>query len=136
MSSFTDELVVCFLDDGKWSLEKEFDYHIGVKESDKIIHCPVGMITDFASIPRLFWNIMPPTGEYGKAAVIHDYLYQKQGNVCQVWQGQAFSRKECDEILLEAMGVLCVNWLTRRLIYSAVRTFGWAAWNGHKKRKE
>lgn len=79
---------------------------------------PEGFRTDGASVPRLFWNLIPPWGRYGAAAVVHDYLYRKQ----------EFARATADAVLLEAMEACGVGFLTRKTIYSAVRLFGWAAW--------
>ncbi len=101
-----------------------FFYHVGEEGSDERIHVPMGFITDFASIPRIFWIIIGhPTGEYGKAAVIHDYLYYKQTT----------TRRYADRIFLEAMKVLEVSWWRRRAMWLAVRSFGWRPWNRHKK---
>ena len=33
---------------------------------------PTGFVTDFASIPRIFWSALRPDGEYAYAAVVHD----------------------------------------------------------------
>ena len=39
---------------------------------------PTGFVTDFASIPPIFYSVLRPDGEYAYAAVIHDYLYWTQ----------------------------------------------------------
>lgn len=83
-----------------------------------IIIVPAGFVTDLASIPRLFWNILPPFGKYTEAAVVHDWVYRQH----------LFPRATCDAILLEAMQLCGVNWISRQLIYRNVRAFGWAAW--------
>jgi hypothetical protein len=120
MSSFTTPAQVELLPSFKFKLLAEFVYHEGALSSDiNIITVPAGFVTDLASIPRIFWNIMPPDGEYAKASIIHDYMYSKH----------LFHRKHCDEILYEAMGVLGVQTWKKYIIYSAVRMFGWAAWN-------
>ena len=31
-----------------------------------------GFIHDYASIPRIFWPILTPTGPYSRAAILHD----------------------------------------------------------------
>ncbi len=126
MSSFLTPLVVTPLDDGiNWQVDKPFEYRIGGEMSSEVITVPVGFITDFASIPQIFWNILPPWGTYGKAAVIHDMLYKSQGLVGKY----SYTRKQCDLIFLEAMIVLNVSKFKRWLIYYAVRWFGQAAWN-------
>jgi hypothetical protein len=128
MSSFTSPLKVEFVSANHWRLLEEFDYEVGDLGSGKIIHCPAGMETDFASIPRLFWNILSPYGSYGKAAIVHDYLYGIQGDYANKPNPQMYTRKQCDQILLEGMVVLGVNVVIRRIIYSAVRCFGGWAW--------
>jgi len=40
---------------------------------------PAGFVTDFASTPRALWSVIPPTGRYQLAAVVHDFLYWDQG---------------------------------------------------------
>jgi hypothetical protein len=128
-----------------WKLLAPFDYHIGYLESVQVITVPVDFITDFASIPTelisilglfaiiigqyysILWlftlglvaevaaGSMPRWKRYGKAAVIHDYLYYTQN----------LSRHMSDVIFLEAMKVLKINGLERTMMYFAVRSFGW-----------
>lgn len=125
MSSFTSPLDVREADDGNhWKLLTEFDYERGLLGSGDIIRVPAGFITDFASVPKILWNILPPIGLAGKAAVIHDWLYA----------GQQFSRAETDGIYLEAMAALGVGWAQRYAMYAGVRLGGWVAWKEHQKR--
>lgn len=86
-----------------------------VVNSDKIV-VPAGFITDLASTPRFIWSLLPPHGDYAKAAILHDYLYSK-GSV-------SVTRKAADFIFYEAMGVLGVAEWKRKLIYHTVRMFG------------
>lgn len=87
------------------------------------ITVPAGFKTDYASIPKLLWNILPPVGRYDRAAVIHDYLYQNNG----------VTRLQADNVLLEAMRVLNVPAWQRGMIYSGVRIGGWVTWNRYRK---
>ena len=80
---------------------------------------PAGFITDCASVPRGLWNLFPPTGSYAKAAVFHDWLY-REGKL---------SRKQADELFLDAMECLGVAWITRYSLYWGVRIGGWMAWS-------
>ena len=127
-SSFTLPLVVTPLDDGRrWELVKPFEYHVGSEDSNEVIKVPKGFITDFASIPRIFWSIIGnPWGQYGKAAVIHDYLYHTQ----------IYTRSRSDRIFLEAMQVLGVSWWRRRTMWFAVRIGAGWIWKRHKKEIE
>lgn len=126
MSSFTTPLVVIPLDDGKnWEVKEPFEYRIGEENSSEIIIVPSGFITDFASTPKIIWNIYPPWGKYGKAAVIHDSLYR-----CQGYNGNyLYTRKQCDLIMLEGMVVLKVGKFDRWIIYNFIRWFGQNSWD-------
>lgn len=126
MSKFTRPLTVSPLSDGKkWVLRDSFSYDVGYKGSDETITVPLGFVTDFASIPRAFWALLPRWGKYGTAAVVHDYLY---------WD-QSLDRKKVDDIFLEGMEVLEVGKWTRMTIYNAVRLFGGFAWRHNTKEK-
>jgi len=119
MSRFTRALVVSPLADGKtWVLVEPFAYDVGELGSGDTIEVSRGFKTDFASIPRLFWIMLPKWGKYGNAAVIHDWLYFTQER----------TREEADRILLEGMGVLDVPRWQQLPIFYAVRYFGWFAW--------
>lgn len=132
MSSFTKPLKVENVDDTHWKLLEEFDYYIGDVDSARSVRVPAGFVTDFASIPKILWNILPPWGKYGKAAVIHDYMYtahkvsfeDETGNVSLV----DIERKQADDVFLEAMKVLGVGVVTRYAMYYAVRVFGHRPW--------
>ncbi len=121
MSSFTSPLIVSPLKDGRrWQLRKSFTYHFGSQHSRFIIRVPKGFITDFASVPRFLWGWIPYWGKWGKASVIHDYLYQTH----QV------ERSIADAIFYEAMLVEGTKKWKARLMYRAVRLFGFLSWKG------
>lgn len=126
MGSFTSDLIIKYIDGKNWIVQEPFSYRVGSSNSNEIITVPIGYITDFASIPRIFWFIIGhPSEKYGKAAVIHDLLYTNH----------IYSRKRSDEIFYEAMGVLKVKLWKRKVIYRAVRMFGyWSYKNAGKGR--
>lgn len=111
---FSDDLTLTKLKKGLWKTEHEFTYTWGKYR----ITVPAGYVTDLASVPRGFWNLIPKDGTYDQAAVLHDYIYGTH----------SFDRKTCDRIFLEAMKELGVGWWTRGTIYNAVRAFGWIAY--------
>lgn len=120
MSQFTEALIVTPLADGKtWVVLKPFGYDRDAEGSGRRIQVDTGFTTDFASVPRPLWVLFPKWGNYGNAAVIHDWLYWKQQNV---------TRAEADLVFLEAMSVLNVAWWQKYPIYWAVRLLGWLAW--------
>jgi hypothetical protein len=50
--------------------------------SDDLIEIADGFHTDLASVPRIFWALLPPSGVYEKAAVLHDFLCVQLGTDC------------------------------------------------------
>jgi hypothetical protein len=91
----------------------------------KTIEVPPGFVTDLTSIPRIFWSILPKTGRYAHAAIIHDYLY---------WT-QTLPRDVADKVLKIDMEESNVDSSTVSAIYNAVRTFGESAWNENAELK-
>ena len=127
MSSFTTPLYVTAMPDGKhWKLLESFVYELGKLGSGEVLIVLKGFITDFASTPRAIWWLFPPWGRYGKAAVLHDWLYNEGIG----------TRKRADDIFFEAMLVCLTSSWKARIIYSAVRTFGWIAWNRYRKKEK
>lgn len=116
MSSFTTPLDLRYQDGRNWEVLSSFDYCVGSLESCQLVRVPRGFVTDFASIPRFFWRLLPPTGTYGKAAVLHDFIYRTAGH--------PYSRLEADNLFIEAMAVLGVSSVIRWTMWLAVRLFG------------
>ncbi len=117
MSSFTKPLILKFIDKKKdlfrFELYEVFSYYTDIIDYGRAFDIYKGFRTDFASVPRVLWSIIPPNGLYGKAAVVHDYL-------CET---KIVSRKNADKIFLEAMKVLGVSWWKRNLMYRSVRAY-------------
>ena len=85
------------------------------------VRVPAGYVTDFASVPRMFWRVFPPSGRYNRAAIVHDYLYTNS-TVC--------SRFLADSLFRELMSHLGVPMWRRVLMYYAVRLGGKSGWKG------
>ena len=119
VSSFTTDPKLTPLADGRnWRVEEDFKYDLGKEGSGLSITVKRGAITDFASVPRFLWIIFPPWGWYGKAVIIHDWLYRSQ----------MLSRAIADAILLDGMYVLSGPRWQRWCIYWGVKCFGWWAY--------
>lgn len=122
-----------------WRVDKAFDYHVGSKDSEEVIHIPEGFQTDGASIPSFLWPIIGhPMEEYAQAAVVHDYLYTSEDklewmNLVGSWKVYKYTRKKCDWIFYEAMGVLKILKAKRATMYYAVRCFGAGLWRKRGK---
>jgi hypothetical protein len=87
---------------------------------------PTGFITDLASVPRIFWSLLPRTARYSYPAIIHDYLY---------WY-QPYERAVADDILKVAMQDLAVPAPQVLAVYSAVRVAGEMAWSANSAARE
>ena len=81
-----------------------------------VVEVPTGYRTDFASIPRFFWRVLPPVGRHSKAAVIHDWLCDAEPKACDHIQAA--------EIFGRAMAALRVGRAKRAIMVWAVRYFG------------
>jgi hypothetical protein len=93
------------------------------------VEVPVGFVTDFASIPRVFWSLLRPDGEYTYPAIVHDYMYWMQDR----------PREVADDIFRFGMQDFQIDKVTTTAIYQAVRRFGQSAWDENaalKRRRE
>lgn len=119
-----DEAGRPILRDGRlqWVLTEPVIYEVGHKGSGEFIEAPAGFVTDYSSVPRMFYRLEPPGGPSAKAAVIHDVLYATEG------LGGRYTRKQADDIFKEALGVLGVSGWKRGLMWSGVRVGGSRGW--------
>lgn len=125
MSSFTEQLKISPFDAAmtRWVLLEKFTYVIGDLETGtEYVEVPSGFVTDFATTKFLSW-LLPPTGKYGKACVIHDFLCERKVIKHKDGTTRVCSRKEADKIFLEAMEVLGVDLVTRYAMYAGVRAW-------------
>jgi hypothetical protein len=87
------------------------------------VDVPTGFVTDFASIPRLFWSVLRPDGPYTYPAIVHDYLYWAQDR----------PRDVADEIFRFGMQDFDIDDGTIGVIYQVVRLGGSGAWDKNAK---
>jgi Protein of unknown function (DUF1353) len=83
---------------------------------------PSGFVTDLASIPRIFWQVLPRDGEYAYAAIIHDYLYWT--HICD--------RSTSDEILRSTMVDFGVPSWQVTAVYDGVSLGGGGPWDENR----
>ena len=93
--------------DGCWVLTSDLKY-AGKKDSFVV---PCGFETNFASVPRPLTWLVPASGVYSKAAVLHDWLCGEP----------TISRYDADGIFRRSMRELGVSDLRRYVMWSAVR---------------
>lgn len=90
---------------------------------------PVGMVTDLASVPRLFQNILNINGYARRPAVLHDWLYR---TACDDF-GEELSRAECDHLFRKALQSEGAGFFETHTYWLGVRTGGWLAWGTYRK---
>ena len=86
---------------------------------------PSGFVSDLASIPRVFWSLIPRDAEYAYPAIVHDFLY---------WD-QSRPKSEADEIFRWSMQDLDVSKPTVATIFEGVSVFGKVAWQSNASLK-
>lgn len=129
-ATFVGPLTISYIDGSNWRLAAPFAFHrpeLTITIPAVEVAVPAGFETDFASVPRFFWRLFPPAGSgvgaaYGRAAVIHDYLYRTPG--------ACVSRRAADRIFREAMEAEGVAGWRRWTLWLAVRVFGGRSWRG------
>jgi len=94
----------------------------GQKDYQPVV-VPAGFVTDFASIPRAFWSLYRPDGEYTYPAIVHDYLYWTQER----------PKDEADQILRLGMEDFGIDSFSLNSIYQAVHQLGGSSWDANTK---
>ena len=109
----------------QYKLEKDITVRLS---NDEIITIKKGFEWDLSSVPRIFWSVLPPDGDFIIGALIHDYLYQNK----------MFNRRFADrEMYLWSEAVNGTMKLSLRRIdnivrYIGVRLFGGFVWDKNK----
>lgn len=93
--------------------------------SFKPVNVPKGFVTDFASVPRIFWQFLPRDGKYTYPAIIHDYLYWVQDR----------PRESADEIFRISMKEFSLDPIVINAVYWGVRAGGGIAWKNNAAAK-
>lgn len=97
--------------DYRWTLDRAVRYHDG--EHNVVV--PVSYVTDFASVPRFIWWLVPTYGNYTAATVLHDYL------ITHGIPAGVVDSRTTDRLFREAMAELGVSLPRRWLMWAGVR---------------
>lgn len=120
----------------RWELAENWCYQLN--EEDKII-IPKGFEFDGASIPKIFWAILSPTGLLLIPGLLHDYGYKHN----QIWKlgpndvivpfkkeaGKDYWDQLFKDVGDKVNGVFLVNVIA----WIAVAVGGDGAWNKHRR---
>lgn len=99
-----------------WKRELSPTFEIEVEE---------GFETDFASIPGWARSFVPVIGKHIQPAIVHDKTYEA---LILSMTGRALTKDEADQLFLEAMLYMNVNFVRRNIMYHAVRIGGTGRW--------
>jgi hypothetical protein len=124
LNAVSGALHIMRFSDGYYALTEEISW--SPEKEDKPlrpVNVPYGFVTDFASIPRIFWTLLPRDGQYTYAAIVHDYLY---------WN-QTTSREDADKVFRAVMYEFGVSAAHVTAIFAAVRAGGGVAWNRNSR---
>jgi hypothetical protein len=135
--------------DGNFIMLEDFNYEYGINGILYRLTVPKGFVFDGTSVPRITWTIsgITPGGPEIPASAVHDMLYVTKGKVnntmelghthffkkdardsWQVVANSVWTRKQSDKIFARILGEIGVPKKRRRLMYRAVRFFGWIPW--------
>lgn len=93
---------------------------------------PAGFVTDYASIPRLLQNLLPPRGRGNRANIAHDYLYQYAP--IDLLTNKTITQQRADQIKLLGDAWCGEPFRRRRAMYRGLRLFGWWTWRTYRRR--
>ena len=113
------------------------DWHYTLRDGTNIL-IPTGFTFDGASIPRLLWMFLSPTGLLFIPGLIHDYAYKynkllsvdTDGNLVdyQAGAGKAYWDKVFRETGIEVNGITFIAFLA----WFALAIGGWLPWWKHR----
>jgi hypothetical protein len=101
------DIAVRQLNETDWKLIEP----VGYTGNHEDFTVPAGFVTDFASVPRIFFWLLPSYGAYTKAAILHDFLIDTK----------AVSRADADGLFRRAMRELGVPFIRRWMMWAGVR---------------
>jgi hypothetical protein len=91
------------------------------------ITIPVGFKTDFSSVPRILWPIIPPFGKAVAASILHDYMYTNR--YYRDMLGDVAARYWADDFFYRNLLDCGVKKWQAKSMWLAVRWFGKSHWD-------
>ena len=116
-------------DERSYILLSEIEFYVEFEGMDEVltIEIPRGFVTDLASVPRVAWPLIGPSGSHAPAAILHDWLYRAD---------VPFSRRTADLYFRYAMDVSGVPAVRKWILWAGVRLpVGAWVWRKNKRRE-
>ena len=117
----------------KFKVREDYTYYIPWLDVTVLI--PAGFIFDGASIPRMFWPLLSPTGILFIPGLLHDYGYKynhwlnENSEVIHDKAGQKFFDTHFAKMGKDINDMKVLD----SIAYGALRGFGWMSWRKHRK---
>lgn len=100
----------CADDPNRWLLLTDLTY----RARWETFRVPAGFTTDFASVPRVLWWLVPPYASWLWAALVHDWLWAES-------EAGRFTKNDADGVFRRALREAGVRPLQRWVMWSIVR---------------
>lgn len=100
--------------DGKYEVLENIEYYNGLV-------VPKSFITDLASIPKLFQDIIGVPEDFDEESILHDFLYSK-------YNDYGINRLTADKIFFQSLLLNKVDITVANLMYKAIRWGGEFHW--------
>ena len=118
----------------RWELQADWYWYFDTDNIEVIV--PAGYIFDGASIPRIFWFVLSPTGLLLIPGLIHDYAYEHDyiltsaGDKYRENAGRFYWDRVFRDTAIKINGFHIINYMA----WFALVLGGWAAWWSHRRR--
>ncbi len=118
----------------RWEIVEEYSLYIPWLE--KTILIPAGFIFDAASVPRIFWPLINPTGILLIGSIFHDFGYRyncfldENYNIINEEAGRMFFDEQIRKINIYINDIHSMN----TVAWGILKAFGWAAWLNNRRR--
>jgi hypothetical protein len=124
----------------KWKIAESWKIDLDIKGRRQTVFIPAGFVFDGASIPRLLWPVLSPTGILLVPSLIHDYGY-RHGHLL-IHDSHFFAPEEYyhktprsfwDEVFLEVAKQVTGCNVIPHSAWSMLVAFGGFAWRRNRK---
>ena len=134
--SWYKKIYVWLTESRKWRVVE--DYFFYVPWLGTTLKIPEDFVFDGASIPRIFWNLLTPTGIFFIPGLFHDFGYtynyylDVNGDKIFLGAGRKFFDKQFGKlgVFINEMKFL------DKVAFIALRGFGFFAWRKHRKEQK
>jgi len=141
-STWLHKVVMGITEKRRWVLTNDWLYKL---DDDVTILIPRGFVFDGASIPRIFWIFLSPTGLLLIPGLIHDYGYKYNqlweirreiNNVCILEYKKGAGKEYFDGLFKQVgkqiNGMIVIDFIA----WLAVALGGFSAWKAHRIRNQ